>query len=102
MGGLERAKELLAAAKRKQCGHGSSYTCAVCEARIHAEVYFEGLDVKVLLASYIGAVEALEEVQGALGPEHSLLLESDFCLGCQAGLGFEKLFPEEVPNGRPN
>lgn len=42
MTAIDRARDLLAAARRKPCGHSSFYTCEHCEGRRRAHVWFEG------------------------------------------------------------
>jgi hypothetical protein len=63
-----RAKALLKAVRHRKCGHGSSYTCGTCEARIHAEVWFEGSGfTPATLAVAITLAEALRKRMGKDG-----------------------------------
>jgi hypothetical protein len=71
----KHAKALLAALKGK-CFHGSSYTCGVCEARITAEVWFEGSGFTP--ATLRVALKLAEALEGRPESEHDG--------GCSAGI----------------
>lgn len=57
---IDTARKMLADSRKKKCGHGSSYTCVHCEARVRAEVWLEGLDAERMFPALILAVDALE------------------------------------------
>jgi hypothetical protein len=96
---IQKAKELLVAAKRRPCGHGSSYTCGHCEGRIAAQVWLEGLDATDLFAWATGAVEALikakDVIYTRLGPDSPGAGDAFDAL-LEALAGFETLLGEGV------